>query len=70
MEKELKYLSLILSDLPCGDYYKHGIKIKIRASIVEEIENYSMVDINNLDDIEEKLEQLLKRSSTDDPQTS
>lgn len=62
MKDSLKYLTLILEDLPCGEFYPQGTKIKIRASSVGEIESYSTVDIENLEDVEEKLTHILKNN--------
>jgi len=56
----MKYLNVDIQILPCSYFYKKGTQIKIRAASVSEIQAFSVVDDNNLPDIVEKLNEMLK----------
>jgi hypothetical protein len=55
----LEYLSVDLSVLPLGIFYPDGLRIKIRAAKVFEVQAYSVVDDSNFLDVTEKMNQLL-----------
>lgn len=55
----LEYLSVDLNLLPLGEFYQDGLKIKIRAAKVHEVQAYSVVDDKNFLDVTEKMNQLL-----------
>lgn len=55
----LEYLSVDLEMLPLGIFYQNGIKIKIRAAKVHEIQAYSIISNENILDVTEKMNQML-----------
>lgn len=54
------YMVIPLEVLPCGNFYKPGTKISIRAAKVEEVQAYSVVDEKNPMDWVDKMNDILK----------
>lgn len=60
MQEFAGYIDLPTENLPsAGRFYREDMKIKIRAALVKEIRNFSMIDENNLQDVDEKLNDIL-----------
>ena len=57
----LDFLTVDLSALPAGIFYKPGTKIMIRAATVSEVQAYSAIVNENLVDVTEKMNELLSR---------
>lgn len=55
----LEYISVDLSMLPLGKFYKNGTKIKIRAAKVSEVQAFSVVDNNSIIDVSDKINYIL-----------
>lgn len=55
-----EYMVIPLDILPCGNFYKPGTKISIRAAKVEEVQAYSVVDDKNPMDWVDKMNDILK----------
>ena len=56
---DLSYITVDLSVLPAGLFYKPGTVIMIRAASVAEVEAYSSIDDTNFLDVTEKMNELL-----------
>jgi len=54
-----EFIQVPLTNLPCGIFYKQGVKISIRSASVQEVQAYSVVDDNNYLDITEKMNHIL-----------
>ncbi|WP_296865225.1 hypothetical protein [uncultured Methanobrevibacter sp.] len=60
MKQFAGFIDLPLENLPsAGRFYRDDIKIRIRPALVKEIRNFSMIDENNIQDIDEKLNDIL-----------
>lgn len=57
----LNYVTVDLSVLPAGIFYKPGTIIMIKAASVSEVQAYSAVDDNNFLDVTEKMNDMLSR---------
>jgi hypothetical protein len=57
----LNYITVDLSALPAGIFYKPGTVIMIRAASVSEVQAYSAIDDNNFLDVTEKMNEMLGR---------
>jgi len=57
----LNYITVDLSALPAGVFYKPGTVIMIRAASVAEVQAYSAVDDNNFLDVTDKMNEMLGR---------
>jgi len=57
----LNFLTVDLSVLPAGLFYKPGTVIMIRAAIVPEVQAYSSIDDKNYLDVTEKMNEMLSR---------
>lgn len=57
----LNYITVDLSVLPAGLFYKPGTQIMIRAASVSEVQAYSAVDDNNFLDVTDKMNEMLGR---------
>jgi hypothetical protein len=57
----LNYITVDLSVLPAGIFYKPGTVIMIRAASVVEIQAYSTIDDKNYLDVTEKMNEMLSR---------
>jgi len=57
----LHYITVDLSALPAGLFYKPGTTIMIRAASVAEVQAYSAVDDNNFLDVTDKMNEMLGR---------
>lgn len=55
-----EYMVIPVDILPCGNFYKPGTKISIRAAKVEEVQAYSVVDDKNPMDWVDKMNDILK----------
>ena len=54
------FVDLSLDTLPSGGrFYRDDMRIKIRPALVKEIRNFSMIDENNIQDVDEKLNDIL-----------
>ena len=60
MKEFAGFVDLPLENLPsAGRFYREDMRIKIRPALTKEIRNYSMIDENNLQDVDEKLNDIL-----------
>lgn len=59
--KDLDYVNVDASTLPCGEFYPNGTQIMVRAAKVKEIQAFSMVDDTNFYDIVEKMNEMLSQ---------
>lgn len=60
MKQFAGFIDLPLENLPsAGRFYRDDFRIRIRPAMVKEIRNYSMIDENNLQDVDEKLNDIL-----------
>jgi hypothetical protein len=57
----LNYITVDLSALPAGAFYKPGTLVMIRAASVAEVQAYSAVDDNNFLDVTDKMNEMLGR---------
>lgn len=57
----LNFITVDLSALPAGMFYKPGTVIMIRAASVAEVQAYSAVDDNNFLDVTDKMNEMLGR---------
>jgi hypothetical protein len=57
----LSYITVDLSVLPAGIFYKPGTQIMIRAASVAEVQAYSAIDDNNFLDVTDKMNEMLGR---------
>ena len=57
----LNYITVDLSALPAGVFYKPGTVIMIRSASVAEVQAYSAVDDNNFLDVTDKMNEMLGR---------
>lgn len=57
----LNYITVDLSVLPAGLFYKPGTVVMIRAASVAEVQAYSAVDDNNFLDVTDKMNEMLGR---------
>lgn len=57
---DFEYEAIPLEELPCGIFYPDGMRISVRAAKVSEIQAYSVVANNNIYDITEKMNDMLK----------
>lgn len=57
----LNYITVDLSVLPAGLFYRPGTVIMIRAASVAEVQAYSAIDDNNFLDVTEKMNEMLGR---------
>lgn len=57
----LNFVTVDLSVLPAGIFYKPGTVIMIRAASVSEVQAYSAVDDNNFLDVTEKMNDMLSK---------
>jgi len=57
----LNYITVDLSVLPVGMFYKPGTSIMIRSASVEEVQAYSAVDDKNFLDVTDKMNDMLSR---------
>jgi len=57
---DLQFISVDITELPCGNLYPRGTSLMVRSAQVREIQSYSMVDDKNIYDIFEKMNDMLK----------
>jgi len=57
----INYITVDLSVLPAGIFYKPGTTVMIRAASVSEVQAYSSIDDNNYLDVTEKMNEMLSR---------
>lgn len=57
----LNYITVDLSVLPAGIFYKPGTIVMIRAASVAEVQAYSSIDDNNFLDVTDKMNEMLGR---------
>jgi hypothetical protein len=57
----LNYITVDLSVLPAGMFYKPGTLVMIRSASVAEVQAYSAVDDNNFLDVTDKMNEILSR---------
>ena len=57
----LNYITVDLSVLPAGVFYKPGTLVMIRAASVSEVQAYSAIDDSNFLDVTDKMNELLGR---------
>lgn len=57
--KELEFISMDISELPCSIFYPAGTSVLIRAAKVTEIQAFSMVDDTNFYDVYEKVNKII-----------
>ena len=57
---DLQFISVDVTELPCGKFYPKGTIMAVRAAQVREIQSYSMVDDENVYDIIEKMNDMLQ----------
>jgi len=57
----LNYITVDLSVLPAGIFYRPGTLVMIRAASVAEVQAYSAVDDNNFLDVTDKMNEMLGR---------
>jgi hypothetical protein len=57
--KDLDFIGIDISELPCRDFYPAGTTVKVRPAKVSEIQAYSMVDDTNMYDVYEKVNHLV-----------
>jgi hypothetical protein len=57
----LNYITVDLSVLPAGLFYKPGTTVMIRAASVNEVQAYSSIDDKNYLDVTEKMNEMLSR---------
>lgn len=59
-QKDLSFLSVDISELPCAPFYPAGTTVFIRAAQVSEIQAFSVVDDTNFYDIYEKVNHMVQ----------
>jgi hypothetical protein len=58
--KELEFINIDVSELPCAPFYPAGTTVFVRAARVNEIQAFSVVDDTNFYDMYEKVNQLVE----------
>lgn len=59
-QKDLEFISLDISELPCSPFYPAGTSVFVRAAKVQEIQAFSVVDDKNFYDIYEKVNSMVQ----------
>ena len=57
--KDLEFITMDMSELPCSVFYPAGTTVLIRAAKVTEIQSFSMVDDSNFYDVYEKVNKII-----------
>ena len=57
--KELEFINIDVSELPCSHFYPSGTTVFVRAAKVKEIQAFSVVDDSNFYDIYEKVNHMV-----------
>ena len=54
------YEDVVIEDLPLGEFYPSGVKIKFRECRAKEIQSYSTLDEKNIFDFKAKLNEIIE----------
>jgi len=57
--KELEYINIDVSELPCAPFYPAGTTVYVRPAKVKEVQSFSVVDDSNFYDIYEKVNHMV-----------